>query len=79
MLAFMDVTIKYTCSKHCRGYAPQPNGYEAKHIIKRMVVVGGGGNEQWNDESTAGADASVEVPKLHSIKLLIIILLLYTH
>ena len=49
MLAFMDVTIKYTCSKHSRGYAPQPNGYEAKYIIKRMVVVSGWGNEQWNE------------------------------
>ncbi len=49
MLAFMDVTSKYTCSKHSRGYAPQPNGYEAKHIIKRMVVVSGWGNEQWNE------------------------------
>ncbi len=42
MLAFMDVTIKYTCSKHNRGYAPQTNGYEGKHIIINVNKKDGG-------------------------------------
>ncbi len=45
------------------------NNYMEFHInLKSVIIIE---METDNNESTAGADASVEMPKLHNIKLLI--------